>query len=197
MELLAKDPERARIRAELDRAVAELRSLLHSRPADRGVPSLAGASAEVRVRSEGSVEVMEVSMQGMPPRSGFNLFVTQVPNAPFGLAWYQGDLQTNDQGRAHQMFVGRFSEESFIVAPGSVPAPQLHHNAFPDAQLNPSSGPVHTFHVGVWFDSPADAVRAGCPGDVTPFSGEHAAGIQLLSSRNFIDAQGPLVNLKR
>lgn len=48
VELLAKDPERARIRAELDRAVAELRSLLHSRPADRGVPSLAGASAEVR-----------------------------------------------------------------------------------------------------------------------------------------------------
>jgi hypothetical protein len=158
---------------------------------------LAGASAEVRVRSEGSVEVMEVSMQGMPPRSGFNVFVTQVPNAPFGLAWYQGDLQTNEQGRARQMFIGRFSEETFVVAPGSVPAPQLHHNAFPDAQLNPSVGPVHAFHVGVWFDSPADAVRAGCPGDVTPFSGEHAAGIQALSSRNFIDAQGPLVNLKR
>src|SRR5690606_1833660 len=31
--LLAQDPERARIRAELDRAAAELRFLLHSRPA--------------------------------------------------------------------------------------------------------------------------------------------------------------------
>ena len=157
---------------------------------------LAGASADVRVRSEGSVEVMELSLQGMPPRTDFNVFVTQVPNAPFGLAWYQGDLQTNDHGHAQQMFVGRFSEETFIVAPGSAPAPQLHHNAFPDAQLNPATGPVHAFHLGVWFNSPADAVRAGCPGDVTPFSGEHAAGIQALSSRNFIDAQGPLVNLK-
>ena len=47
-ELLAKDPERARIRAELDRAAAELRSLLRSRAAHRGVPSLAGASTELR-----------------------------------------------------------------------------------------------------------------------------------------------------
>jgi len=121
--------------------------------------------------------------------------VTQVPNAPFGMAWYQGELETNAHGRGHQTFIGRFNEESFIVAPGSAQAPQLHHNAFPDAQLNPSTGPVHTFHVGLWFDTPADAVKAGCPGDATPFSGEHNAGIQVLSSRNFGDAQGPLSNV--
>src|SRR5690606_40493487 len=46
--LLAQDPERARIRAELDRAAAELRSMLHSRPAHQGVPSLAGVSTELR-----------------------------------------------------------------------------------------------------------------------------------------------------
>jgi len=157
---------------------------------------LAQASAEVRVRSEDSVEVMDVSIQGLPPKTGFDVFVTQVPNAPFGLAWYQGDMETNQQGRAHQTFVGRFSNETFIVAPGSAPAPQVHHNAFPDAQLNPPSGPIHTFHVGIWFNSPADAVKAGCPGDVTPFNGEHNAGIQVLSSRNFVDQQGPLVNVK-
>jgi hypothetical protein len=157
---------------------------------------LATASADVRVRSEGGVEVMDVDVQGLPPKNVFNVFVTQVPNAPFGLAWYQGDFETNAQGRAHQTFVGRFNEETFIVAPGSSPAPQVHHDAFPDAQLNPPTGPVHTFHLGIWFNSPADAVKAGCPGDVTPFSGEHNAGIQVLSSRNFIDAQGPLLNLK-
>ena len=157
---------------------------------------LAQASADVRVRAEGAVEVMDVSVQGLPPRTEFNLFVTQVPNAPFGLAWYQGSVETNEQGRGRQTFIGRFNEETFIVAPGAVPAPQLHHNAFPDAQLNPLTGPVHTFHLGLWFNSPADAVKAGCPGDVTPFSGEHTAGIQALSSNNFLDAQGPLLNVK-
>ena len=156
---------------------------------------LAQASAEVRIRSEGEVEVMEVSVQGLPPKTNFDVFVIQVPNAPFGLAWYQGDLETNHHGRGHQTF-GRFNEETFIVAPGSAPAPVVHHNAFPDAQLNPPSGPIHTFHLGVWFNSPADAVKAGCPGDVTPFNGEHDAGIQALSSRNFLNAQGPLLNVK-
>jgi len=158
---------------------------------------LAQASAEVRIRAEGAVDVMDVSVQGLPPRTEFNVFVTQVPNAPFGLAWYQGSVETNEMGRGRQTFIGRFNEETFVVAPGAVPAPQLHHNAFPDAQLNPSTGPVHTFHLGIWFDSPADAVKAGCPGDVTPFNGEHDAGIQVLSSRNFVDAQGPLRDVRQ
>jgi hypothetical protein len=153
---------------------------------------LAQANAEVRIRSEGAVEVMDVSVQGLPPRTEFNVFVTQVPNAPFGLAWYQGSVETNELGRGRQTFIGRFNEETFVVAPGAAPAPQLHHNAFPDAQLNPPSGPAHTFHLGIWFNSPADAAKAGCPGDVTPFNGAHDAGIQALSSRNFVDAQGPL-----
>lgn len=161
-----------------------------------GANCLAGASAEVRIRSEGAVEVMDVSVQGLPPRTDFDLFVTQVPNAPFGLAWYQGDLETNQHGRGQQTFIGRFNEETFIVAPGSAPAPQVHNSAFPDAQLNPATGPIHAFHLGVWFNSPADAAKAGCPGDVTPFNGAHNAGIQALSSRNFLDAQGPLLNVK-
>ena len=157
---------------------------------------LRDARAEVRIRSEGPVEVMDVSVQGLPPKTNFDVFVTQVPNAPFGLAWYQGDLETNQQGRGRQTFVGRFSDETFIVAPGAVRAPQLHHNAFPDASLNPPTGPIHTFHLGLWFNSPADAAKAGCPKDVTPFNGEHDAGIQALSSRNFLDLQGPLLNVK-
>jgi hypothetical protein len=157
---------------------------------------LAYAKAEVHIRAEGPVEVMDVSVQGLPPKTEFDVFITQVPNAPFGLAWYQGDIETNHHGSARQTFVGRFSNETFIVAPGSAPAPQVHHNAFPDAQINPPTAPVHTFHVGIWFNSPADAVRAGCPGDVTPFNGEHNAGIQALSSRNFLDALGPLLNVK-
>ncbi len=157
---------------------------------------LAQASAEVSIHSTGSVEVMDVSLRGLPPQTAFNLFVLQLPNAPFGLGSYQGDIETNRYGQGHQRFVGRFSQETFTVAPGSGVAPQVHHNAFPDAQLNPSTGPVHQFHLGLWFNTPADAVKAGCPGDVTPFSGEHNAGIQALSTRSFADLQGPLQDVK-
>ena len=85
-----------------------------------------------------------------------------------------------------------------LVAPqadlfdGSGAAPALHHNSFPDAQPNPATGPVQQFHLGLRFNAPADAARAGCPGDVTPFNGEHVAGIQALSMRNAPHEQGPL-----
>ena len=120
----------------------------------------------------------------------------QVPNAPFGLSWYQGDIETNRHGRGHQRFIGRFNEETFIVAPNAAPAPQVHSNAFPDAQTNPQTGPVHTYHLGLWFNSPADAVKAGCPGGVTPFNGEHNAGVQVLNTSNFPDLEGPLLKVK-
>src|SRR5882724_4032441 len=36
--------------------------------------------------------------------------------------------------------------------------------------------PIHTFHLGLWFNSPVDAANAGCPGTVTRFNGDHNAG---------------------
>jgi hypothetical protein len=38
----------------------------------------------------------------------------------------------------------------------------------------------------------ADAYKAGCANTVTPFNGEHNAGIQLLNTAQFRDDQGPL-----
>jgi hypothetical protein len=111
------------------------------------------------------------------------------------MAWYQGDIETNAHGRGHGRFIGRFNEETFIVAPGAVPAPSVHNNAFPDATLNPATGPIHTYHLGLWFNSPQDAVKAGCPGGVTPFNGEHNAGIQVLNTSNFPNP-GPLPKVK-
>jgi hypothetical protein len=157
-----------------------------------GARCIAQASAEVTVHSHGSVEVMEVSVRGLPAQSIFHLFALQLANPPFGLSSYLGDVETDTHGQGHERFVGRFSQETFTVAPGSGPAPTVHANAFPDAQLNPPTAPVHQHHLGLWFDSPADAERAGCPGAVTPFNGTHDAGIQALSTRNFADLQGPL-----
>src|SRR6478609_7059652 len=77
------------------------------------------ARARVTVTSQGPVEVMRVHAHGLPKNTDFDLFVIQVPNAPFGLSWYQGDLETNSKGVADGTFVGRFSRETFIVAPGT------------------------------------------------------------------------------
>lgn len=157
---------------------------------------LSDASATVRITSEGPVERMRVRVKGLPPKTNFDLFVIQVPNAPFGLSWYQGDIETDEEGEGSETFIGRFNEETFIVAPGSAIAPLVHNEQFPDVNTNPPTGPVHTFHLGLWFNSPDDAVKAGCPGAVTPFNGEHNAGIQVLSTRNFADPEGPLLQVK-
>ena len=157
---------------------------------------LPNATARVSIKPGGPVEVMDVSVGGLPPNTDFDFFVIQKPGAPFGLAWYQGDIETDEYGEGHERFIGRFNEETFIVAQGSVPAPLVHNNAFPDAAMNPVTAPVHTFHLGLWFNSPQDAVNAGCPGDVTPFNGEHDAGIHVLNTSNFLDLEGPLLNVR-
>lgn len=159
---------------------------------------LEGVHADVTVVSRGPVEVMTVKVEGLPPNTDFDFFVIQIPNAPFGLAWYQGDIETNAAGKGRQVFVGRFSIETFIVAqpPGGQPAPVVHDQPpFPDASMNPATEPIHTFHLGLWFNSPDDAQAAGCPNTTTRFNGDHNAGIQVLSTRNFPDLQGPLMQL--
>lgn len=158
---------------------------------------LSKAHARVTVTSLGPVEVMNVEVFDLPPNTDFDFFVIQVPNGPFGLSWYQGDIETDEYGRGRGEFIGRFSIETFIVGPGSVPAPVVHHHPpFPDASMNPATAPIHTFHLGLWFNSPKDAAAAGCAGTVTPFNGEHNAGVQALSTRNFPDDHGPLRRLR-
>jgi hypothetical protein len=158
---------------------------------------LPDAMARVTIESKGPVEHMDVHVSGLPPNTDFDFFVIQIPNAPFGLAWYQGDIETNHQGRGHQKFIGRFNIETFIVAqpPAGQEAPFVHNGPFPDAVSNPATEPIHTFHLGLWFNSPTDAANAGCPGTVTRFNGEHNAGVQALSTRNFQNLEGPLRQL--
>jgi hypothetical protein len=75
-------------------------------------------------------------------------------------------------------FRERFNIETFIVAPGIAPAPLVFNDPpFPDAAQKPATNPVQTYHLGLWFNSPQDAEANGCPNGVTPFNGEHNAGI--------------------
>jgi hypothetical protein len=153
---------------------------------------LVGAGAQVTVTSQGPVETMKVSASHLPRNTDFDFFVIQTPNAPFGISWYQGDLESDSTGNAHGTFVGRFSIETFAVAPGTAAAPAVFHGPFPSASSNPAFGPVQMYHLGLWFNSPRDAAAAGCAGTTTPFNGEHNAGVQALSTRNFPNLWGPL-----
>ena len=151
---------------------------------------LVGARAHVDVTTTPTdQQIMDVTVSNAPKNTEFELFITQQPNSPFGVSWYQADFDTNTQGSGEVRARGIFSEELFAVAPGSVNAPQVDDA---DAQTNPAFAPVHTYHVGLWFGSPEEASAAGCPNTTTPFDGDHSAGIQAFSTRNFGALHGPL-----
>ena len=153
------------------------------------------ATATVTISPAGPVEVMDISVSNLPPNNEFDLFVLQIPVGPFGIGWYQGDIETDDNGQGSGEFVGRFSLETFSVAqpPGNQPAPVVHDQPpFPDANINPPFEPIHMYHLGLWFGSVDEAVAAGCPNTETRFNGDHTAGIQVLNTNNFPIDQGPL-----
>jgi hypothetical protein len=155
---------------------------------------LEGAKANVDVRTTPTDnQIMDVTVNHAPKNTEFELFVTQQPNSPFGISWYQADFETNNQGQGEVRARGIFSEELFAFAPGVVNAPQVDDQ---DAEKNPAFDPVHTFHLGLWFGSPEEAQDAGCSGTVTAFDGDHEAGIQAFSTRNFPNLKGPLGKIK-
>jgi hypothetical protein len=153
---------------------------------------LPNAKAHVKVRNaSGGNQRMDVSVDGLPANTEFSVFVLQVPTGPFGMSWYQGDIVTDKKGRGSEEFRGIFSSELFVFAPAVRTAAST--DPF-DASTNPATAPVHTYHLGLWFSDPADAAVAGCPGTVTPFEGNHQAGIQVFNTSNFGTeaATGPL-----
>jgi hypothetical protein len=158
------------------------------------------ATGEVTDHTVGPVEDLTVTVSGLPPKTDFDFFIIQVPTAPFGLAWYQGDIETDSKGRGSGHFVGRFNIETFIVSLGAVASP----NSFPSppAVLPQSTtgaitnGPVQIYHLGLWFNNASDAVKAGCAGTATTFNGEHNAGIQVLNTATFPNNAGPLSGLQ-
>jgi hypothetical protein len=77
-----------------------------------------------------------------------------------------------------------------------VPEP-VHPKDAKGGSKNPAiPAPIHTYHLGLWFNSPADAADIKCPGSTTPFNGDHTAGIQVLNTGGFPDDQGPLRSFK-
>jgi len=151
------------------------------------------ASGRVTISDLGPVQNMHVELRNLPPKVEFATFLLQVPKSPFGLAWYQGDIVTNADGRGVGDFTGIFNKETFIQAPGVAPAPAVF---FDNATSNPATRPVQIYHLGIWFADATEAGNAGCPSTPTPFDGDHQAGIQVFNTSNFPDGHGPLLNLQ-
>jgi hypothetical protein len=133
-------------------------------------------------------DTMDVTIFGMPRGAGFDLFVIQQPNKPFGVSWYQSDVNADRHGFGHATVRGIFDVETFSVSPGGTTA----------------FGATHQYHLGLWFNDPNLPFKLGCepngPGTqpiVTPFNGEQHAGIQVLNTAEFPDNAGPLSHVHR
>jgi hypothetical protein len=154
---------------------------------------LKGAYANVRVTDAGQGnQNLYVTLNRAAKNTAFTVFIIQKANSPFGVSWYQGDIETDSKGHGTGHFVGIFNSEVFAVSPGAVKPPKVDAK---DAKKGVKFNPVHTFHIGVWFAGSRGAANAGCSNTVTPFDGDHEAGIQALSTRNFPKG-GPLGTIK-
>ena len=159
---------------------------------------LPNAQAQVTVHSFGDFENIEVVATGLAPNTDYDFFIIQAPTAPFGVAWYMGDISTGGGGIGVGNFVGRFSSETFIISPGVEPTVNEFPSppAFvPEATTGITTNPIQMYHLGLWFDSATDAEKAGCPATHTPFNGEHNAGIQVLNTSSFPITAGPLIKI--
>jgi hypothetical protein len=144
------------------------------------------AGGNVTITPGDENDTMKVSIHGMPSGAGFDLFVIQEPLKPFGVAWYQTDVNAGTYGDGSATVKGVFDVETFSVSLGGTT----------------TFSPTHQYHLGLWFNNPKTPFKLGCePGattpTVTPFNGEQHAGIQALNTSNFPVNAGPLSHVKR
>jgi hypothetical protein len=144
------------------------------------------AGGNVTVTPGGQNDTMKVSIHGMPANAGFDLFVIQQPLKPFGVSWYQTDVNANRDGKGSATVRGVFDKETFSVSPGGTA----------------TFAPTHQYHLGLWFTNPNTPFKLGCePGAtapiVTPFNGEQHAGVQALNTSQFPVNAGPLSHVHR
>ena len=142
---------------------------------------LPNAHGEAAIIPDSLNDTMTFQVSGLAPKQKYTLFVTQTPNKPFGISWYQGDILTDTHGAGSVIVRGIFDANTFSVSPGGTT----------------TFAPTNQYHLGLWFSDPQTPFTLGCePGAqepmVTPFNGVHHAGILALNTSNFPDNAGPL-----
>jgi hypothetical protein len=145
-------------------------------------------TASVEVEKGDLNDRLTLHVRNIKPNLAFDLFTVQrstldaqgkpiSPAPSFGLAWYQSDVQADDDGN------GRVKIQTVL-------ADQIFGMNLDETPPNP----INTFHVGFWFNDPNDA--APCGFDVskpTPFNGEHRAGpLAMISLPDAKTGLGPL-----
>ncbi len=134
-------------------------------------------------------DTLILDLDGFKPGLAFDLFTVQHSpflangttdpsfTGSFGLAWYQSDIEI---GKRH---------DSGHVRIKTILLDQIF-GFDPDVTLPPTN----TFHVGFWFNNPADAqLCSRTPIKPTPFNGEHQAGpFAMISTTNVTTHLGPL-----
>jgi len=141
-------------------------------------------TVEATVKRGDLNDSLDLQLEHFKPHLAFDLFTVEKSNQTangtvinpfpnFGLAWYQSDIQVDRNGRDHVHIRTILLDQIF----GFDPAVGL--------------GPTNTFHLGFWFNNPADADN--CVHSVTPFNGEHTAGPLAFITRPNANTQlGPL-----
>jgi hypothetical protein len=144
-------------------------------------------TAQVSVERGELNDTLKLKLKNIKPGLAFDLFTVQRSNKladqtadptfkNFGLAWYQTDVQADQNGEANVTIKTILLDQIFGFDPDN------------------ALGPTNTFHVGFWFNDPNDA--AACGFDVThptPFNGEHRAGpLAMISVPDATTGLGPL-----
>jgi hypothetical protein len=151
-----------------------------------GDPSRAPRAA-VTVQRGDLNDTLTIHISNIKPHLNFDLFTVQrsafladgkpdLASANRGLAWYQSDLQSGADGTGQVRVRTVLLDQIFGFDP--------------DAHL----APTNTFHVGFWFNDPADAQQCGFdPANFTPFNGQHHAGpLAMISLPDATTGLGPL-----
>ncbi len=147
-----------------------------------GIPPSVSATV-IRGRDN---DVLTLTAHHFKPLLAFDMFTVQNSNLKsngtvdpaftnFGMAWYQSDVQVGPKGNASTTIQTILLDQIF----GFDPAVGLP--------------PTNTFHLGIWFNNPADAQACGFNGPPTPFNGEHNAGpVAFITVPNAQTNLGPL-----
>lgn len=146
-------------------------------------------SADVFVQQQKLNDRLTIRLKNIKPGLKFDLFTTErtpltsngtvdptfKANGGFGFAWYQSDLQIADDKTSSETQI-----RTIVV------------NQIFGLDEKRGVQPVNTFHVGFWFNSPADAADCGFTG-TTPFNGDHTAGpLAMISVPDAVTDLGPL-----
>jgi len=131
----------------------------------------------------GQVDQIVLKLKNFKPGIAFDLFSIEkspqqfngqpVPSfTDFGLVWYQSDIAIKADGTGQVTLHTILADQIF---------------GFDSAV---SLAPTNTFHLGFWFNDPADAADCGFTG-TTPFNGDHKAGPLAFVTRDW-KGLGPL-----